>query len=95
MHPFAQDLRETRQVTFRQRLEFLHHLPSLLHGIKTMDPKHDLDLDLQRQHSTKRFVSRVHQPATVHLNTVKSMRLTSVLDLPLLILSHPPITDSR
>ena len=95
MHPFAQVLRETRQVAFRQRLELSHHLPSLLYGVEALHPKHDSHLDLQGQYSAKRLVSGVDQPATVHLNTVKSMRLTSVLDLPLLILSYPPITDSR
>ena len=95
VQPLAQYFREARQIAFRQRLELLHHLLAFVHGVETMDPEHDLNLHLQRQHSTKRFVFRVDQPATVHLNTVKSMRLTSVLNIPLLILSYPPITDSR
>ena len=95
VQPLAQDLREARQVAFGQPFQLLHHLFALLHRVETMHPKHDFDLYFQGQHSTKRLVSRVDQPATVHLNTVKSMRLTSVLDLPLLILFYPPITDSR
>ena len=95
VQPLAQYFREARQIAFRQRLELLHHFLAFLHGAETMDPEHDFDLHFQRQHSTKRLVFRVDQPATVHLNTTTSRRLTSVLDLPLLILFYPPITDSR
>ena len=59
VQPLAQDFREACQVTFGQRLELLHHLFALLHRVETMDPEHDFDLYFQRQHSTKRLVSRV------------------------------------
>ena len=36
------------------------HLPSLIHGVKTMDLKHDLNLDFQGQHITKQFVVGIH-----------------------------------
>ena len=42
----AQYFREACQITFRQRLELLHHLLAFLHGVETMDPEHNLDLDL-------------------------------------------------
>ena len=56
----TQCLWEARQVAFGQPLDFLHHLLALFHGIETMDPKHDLDLDLEGQHAAKRFVFRIH-----------------------------------
>ena len=59
-------LRQACQVAFGQPLELLHHLLTLVHGVKTVHPKHNLDLDFQRQHATKRFVSEVHQPSAVH-----------------------------
>ena len=43
---FTQCLWEARQVAFGQPLDFLHHLLSLLHRVETMDPKHNLNLDL-------------------------------------------------
>ena len=76
---FAQMLWQTCQVAFGQPLELLHHLLTLLHGVKTVHPKHDFHLHLQRQHAAKRFVPGVDQPSAVHLDTTKSMRLTSPL----------------
>ena len=46
VQPLAQDFWKARQVTFRQRLELLHHFLAFVHGIEAMDPEHDLDLDL-------------------------------------------------
>ena len=42
----AQMLWETRQVTFGQPLQLSRHLVSLVHGVETVHPKHNLDLDL-------------------------------------------------
>ena len=75
----AQCLRETCQIACGQPLQLSHHLLSLVHGVETMDPKHNLNLDLEGQHAAKRFVLRIDQPSAVHLDTVKSMRLTSPL----------------
>ena len=52
----AQMLGQACQVTFGQPLELSHHLLALVHGVKTMDPKHDLNLDFQGQHIAKRLV---------------------------------------
>ena len=57
---FAQVLGKTCEVTFGQPFQLLHHLLSLVHSVKTMDPKHNLDLDFQGQHITKRFVLGIH-----------------------------------
>ena len=73
---FAQMLRQICQGAFGQPLELLHHLLSLVHGVKAMDPKHDLNLDFQGQHAAKRFVSGINESWAVHLDTTKSMRLT-------------------
>ena len=92
---FAQVLWEACQVAFGQPLQLSHHLLSILHRVKTMDPKHNLDLDLEGQHAAKRLVLGIDQPSAVHLDTTSSWQLTTVLDLPLLILWCPPITHSR
>ena len=42
---FAQVLWQVCQGAFGQPFQLLHHLLTLLHGIETMDPKHNLDLD--------------------------------------------------
>ena len=68
---FAQMLRQACQVAFGQPLELLHHLLSLVHGVKAMDPKHDLNLDFQGQHAAKRFVLGIHQPSAVHDDSAK------------------------
>ena len=73
----AQVLWEASQSTFGQPLELLVYFSPLLVGENAFHPKHNSDLDLQGQHAAKRFVSRVHQPATVHLDTTSSWRLTS------------------
>ena len=68
---FAQVLGEACQGAFGQPLKFSHHLLALVHGVETMDPKHDLNLDFQGQHITKRLVLRIHQPSAVHDDSVK------------------------
>ena len=81
----AQTLREARQVTFGQPLKLSHHLLSFVHRAKTVYPKHNLNLDLQRQHVAKRLVFGIDQPSAVHLDGVKAMQLMSPLDILLLI----------
>ena len=91
----AQMLGEACQVAFGQPLQLSHHLLSLVHGVKTVHPKHNLNLHLQGQHATKRFVLRIDQPSAVHPDTVSIRQLTSPLDIPLLILWCPPIPALR
>ena len=86
----AQMLGEACQVAFGQPLELSHHLLSLVHGVETVHPKHNLDLHLQGQHATKRFVLRIDQPSAVHPDTVNTRQVTSPPDSPLLILWCPP-----
>ena len=57
---FAQVFGKTCQGAIGQSLDFSHHLLALVHGVEAMDPKHDLNLYLQRQYATKRFVSGIH-----------------------------------
>ena len=63
---FAQVLGKAREIAFGQPFQLLYHLFAFVHGVKTMDPKHDLNLDFQRQHAAKRFVPGIHQPSAVH-----------------------------
>ena len=91
----AQYLWEACQIAFGQPLQLSHHLLSLVHGVKAMDPKHNLHLDFQGQHAAKRFVLGINQPSAVHPDTIKTRQLTSPLDIPLLILWCPPIPFSR
>ena len=42
---FAQMLGKPCEVAFGQPFQLLHHLLSLVHGIETVHPKHNLDLD--------------------------------------------------
>ena len=56
---FAQVFRIAHDRTFRQRLELLDHLLPMVHRVETMDPEHNLHLDLQREHTAKRTVLRV------------------------------------
>ena len=44
---FAQVLGKPCEVTFGQPFQLLHHLLALVHGVKTMHPKHNLDLHFQ------------------------------------------------
>ena len=82
------------QVTFGQPLKLLHHLLSLVHGVEAMDPKHDLDLDLQGQHVAKRFVLRIDQPSAVHDDSAKhECGLSALFHLIHLFLG--PITHSH
>ena len=68
---FAQVLGKAREVTFGQPFQLLHHLLALVHGVKAMDPKHDLDLDFQGQHATKRFALGIDQPSSIHVDSAK------------------------
>ena len=67
----AQVLRETCQVAFGQPLQLAHHLLSLIHGVKTVHPKHNLDLDLQGEQTAKQLVLGIDQPSVVHLDRAK------------------------
>ena len=68
---FAQVLGKACQGALGQPFQLLHHLLSLVHGVKTMHPKHNLNLDFQGQHAAKRFVPRIHQPSAVHDDSAK------------------------
>ena len=78
---FAQVLGKPCQGAFGQSLQLLHHLLTLVHGVETVHPKHNLNLDFQGQHATKRFVLGINESSAVHLDTTKSMRLTSPLSV--------------
>ena len=80
---FAQMLRQTCQVAFGQPFELLHHLLSLVHGVKTVHPKHDFDLDFQGQHAAKRFVPRINQPSAVHDDNSVKHGMRSLRAVPL------------
>ena len=67
----AQVLWQACQVALGQPLELLHHLLSLVHGVETMDPKHNLDLHFQGQHVAKRLVLGIDQPSAVHDDSAK------------------------
>ena len=91
---FAQMLRQACQIAFGQPLELLYHLLSLVHDVKTVHPKHDFHLHLQRQHVAKRFVVRIHQPSAVHDDSAKhECGLSALFHLIHLFLG--PITHSR
>ena len=68
---FAQVSGKACEIAFGQPLEFLHHLFSLVHGVETLHPKHNLNLDFQRQDATKRLILGIHQPSAVHDDSVK------------------------
>ena len=57
---FAQVLGKPCQGAFGQPFQLSHHLLTFVHGVKTVHPKHNLNLDFQRQHAAKRLVSGVH-----------------------------------
>ena len=67
----AQVLWQACRVALGQPLELLHHLLSLVHGVETMDPKHNLDLHFQGQHVAKRLVLGIDQPSAVHDDSTK------------------------
>ena len=56
---FAQVLGKACEVAFGQPFQLLHHLLALVHGVETMDPKHNLNLYFQGQHAAKRFVLEI------------------------------------
>ena len=68
---FAQVLGKAREIAFGQPFQLLHHLLALVHGVETMDPKHNLNLDFQRQHAAKRLILGIHQPSAVHDDSAK------------------------
>ena len=69
---FAQVLGKPCQVAFGQPFQLSHHLLAFVHGVKTLHPKHNLDLDLQGQHAAKRFISGINKSTAVHVeNSVK------------------------
>ena len=82
----AQMLGQACQIALGQPLELLHHLLSLVHGIETMDPKHDLGLHFQRQHVAKRLVLGIDQPSAVHVDR-QGMNVASPLCSTLFIYS--------
>ena len=88
----AQMLWEACEVTFGQPFQLAHHLLSPVHGVKTMDPKHDLDLHLQGQHAAKRFVPGIDQPSAVHLDSAKLRQLTCHRGVPLV---YPPVSTNH
>ena len=90
----AQALGEACDAALGQPLELLDHLLSLVHGVKTLDPKHDFHLHLQGQHVAKRLVLGIDQPLAVHDDSAKHECGLSAL-FPLI---HPflgPIPTSR
>ena len=64
----AQMLRQPCEVAFGQPFQLAHHLLSLVHGVETVHPKHDLDLDFQGEQTAKWLVLGIDQPSTVHLD---------------------------
>ena len=90
----AQALGEACDAALEQPLELLHHLLSLVHGVKTLDPKHDFHLHLQGQHVAKRLVLGIDQPSAVHDDSAKhECGLSALFHLIHLFLG--PITHSR
>ena len=55
----AQTCRVPHDAAFRQFFKLFQHLLPLVHGVKTVHPKHDFHLDLQGEHITKRSVVRI------------------------------------
>ena len=89
---FAQVLGKAREITFGQPFQLLYHLLTLVHGVKAMDPKHNLNLDFQRQHAAKRFVPGIHQPSAVHNDSAQHGMGPLCSGLPLLSVpgtNHP------
>ena len=63
---------EACHIALGQPFEFLQQLLPLVHRVKTLDPKHNLNLHLQGQHSAKRLAFWIHQPSAVHDDSTKS-----------------------
>ena len=91
---FAQVLGKACEIAFGQPFQLLHHLLSFVHGVETMDPKHDFDLDFQGQYAAKRFVSGINQPSAVHDDSAKH-GMGSLRAVPLNHGFLGPITHSR
>ena len=60
-----------------------------------MDPKHNFDLYLQRQHAAKRFVLRIDQPSAIHDDNSVKHGMGSLHAVLLNHRFHGPITHSR
>ena len=91
---FAQMLRQACQVTFRQSLELLHHLFTLVHRIETVHPKHNFHLDFQGQHTAKRLILGIHESSAVHDHRLQH-ELRSLSCVPLIHGVLEPITHSH
>ena len=91
---FAQMLRQACQVTFRQSLELLHHLFTLVHRIETVHPKHNFHLDFQGQHTAKRLILGIHESSAVHDHRLQH-ELRSLYWVLLIHGVLEPITHSR
>ena len=63
----AQAFREPHDTTFGQLFKLLDHFLAFIHCVKTVHPKHDLHLDLQREHISKWFVVGINQATAIHL----------------------------
>ena len=72
---FAQMLRQACQVAFGEPLELLHHLLSLVHRVKALDPKHNLYLDFEGQHVAKRLVFGVDESFVFHDDDEQAMNV--------------------
>ena len=82
----AQMLGEACQTAFGQPLQLLHHLLSLVHGVKTVHPKHNFHLHLQGQHVAKRLVFGVDESLVFHVDR-QGMNVASPLCSTLFICS--------
>ena len=85
---------EACHIALGQPFEFLQQLLPLVHRVKTLDPKHNLNWHFQGQQSAKRLVFWIHQPSPVHDDSAKrESDLSAALRL---INPHPgPIPSSR
>ena len=85
---------EACHIALGQPFGFLQQLLPLVHRVKTLDPKHNLNLHFQGQHSAKRLVFWIHQPSAVYDDSAKrESDLSTALRL---INPHPgPIPSSH
>ena len=78
-----------------QSPDLSYHLLAFVHSVKTLHPKHNLNLDFQGQHAAKRFVSGVHQPSAVHDENSVKHGMRSLRAVSLIHGFFGPITHSR
>ena len=83
---FAQVLRKPCQGALGQPFQLLHHLLTLVHGVKTLHPKHNLDLNFEGQHVAKRLVFGVDESLVFHVDR-QGMNVASPLCSTLFICS--------